>query len=111
MEVHRVQCDELGGSEESIKVDFPHGTGDAVVACGGTNEPTIFREGVVDVFAFTDRACFVVVRVLGVTSLNREGKQKYACYLYTHQSVSPPASARLEYFSSSNRFNVFNDKV
>lgn len=76
-----------------MKVHFPHGTGDAVVACRGTNEPTVSRKGVVDVFAFTDGAGFVVVRVLWVTSLNGEGKKKIS----------------FEYIEYSNRFKVFND--
>lgn len=85
MEVHRVQADELGRSEEGIKVDFPHGAGDAVGACGGADEPTVTSEGVVDVFAFTDGACFVIVWVLWVTSLQRERKKKKTslCYFYT----------------------------
>lgn len=84
MEVHRVQGDELGGSEEGIKVDFSHGAGDSVGACGGADEPTVASECVVDVFAFTDGACFVVVWVLWVTSLQRERKKnKLVLFLHT----------------------------
>lgn len=41
LEVDGVQGDELGGSEEGVEVDFPHGAGDTVVAGGGTDDPTV----------------------------------------------------------------------
>lgn len=86
MEVHRVQGDELGGREESIKVDLPHGTGDAIAACRGTNEPAVSREGVIDVFALADGARFVVVWKFWVTSLNGEGNGKKMSPLFLHAS-------------------------
>lgn len=41
LEVNWVQSDELGGSEEGIKINFSHRAGDTIVAGGGTDEPTI----------------------------------------------------------------------
>lgn len=41
LEVDGVQGDELGGSEEGVEVDFPHGAGDTVGAGGGTDDPTV----------------------------------------------------------------------
>lgn len=71
MEVDRVQRDHLGGSEERVKVHLPHGTGDAVRASRGADEPAVAGQGVVDVLADTDRARLVVVGVIRVASLER----------------------------------------
>ena len=69
MEVDRVQCDHLGGCKESVKVHLPHGTGDAIRASWGTDEPAVAGQGVVDVLADTDRARLVIVWVFCVASL------------------------------------------
>lgn len=69
MEVDGVKGDELGGSEESVEIDFPHRAGDTVGAGGGTDDPTVVSQGVVDVLAFADGACFIKVWVFWITRL------------------------------------------
>lgn len=69
LEVDRVQRDHLGGRIEGVEVHLPHGTGDAVWASRGADEPAVTGQGVVDVLADTDRARLVVVWVLRVASL------------------------------------------
>lgn len=69
LEVDGVQCDHLGGGEEGVHVHLPHGTGDAVGAGWGTDEPAVAGQGIVDVLTDTDRARLVVVWVFCVASL------------------------------------------
>lgn len=69
MKVDGVQGDELGGSEVSVEINFPHRAGDSVGAGGGTDDPTVASQCVVDVLAFADGGCFVVVWVFWITRL------------------------------------------
>lgn len=75
LEVDWVQCDDFGGGEEGIEVNLSQRTGDTIRAGGGTNKPTITSQGVVDVLAYTDGACFVIIWVLWVTSLEERKKK------------------------------------
>lgn len=75
LEVDWIQSDELGWGEEGIKVNFPHWTGDTIWACWGADKPTVTGQGVVDVLTHTDRTCFVIVWMLGVTGLKKKRKK------------------------------------
>ena len=99
LEVDWVQSDDFGGGEEGIKVNLSQRTGDAIGAGGGTYEPTITSQGVVDVLAYTDGACFVIIWVLWVTGLEERQKNdarewnepKNHCSLQRH-FCTPPMS-------------------
>lgn len=72
MEVDRVQRDHLGRCEEGVKVHLPHGTGDAVGASRGADEPAVAGQSVVDVLAHANGAGFVEVWVFCVASLEEK---------------------------------------
>lgn len=54
LEVDRVQRDHLGRGEEGVHVHLPHGAGDAIWPGGGTDEPAVAGQRVVDVLADAD---------------------------------------------------------
>lgn len=71
LEVDGVQCDGLGIGEEGVGIDLTHGTCDSIWPSGGTNEPAVLSQGVVNVLHSTDRTSLVKVRVFGVACLKK----------------------------------------
>lgn len=69
MEVDGIQSDGFGVGKEGVGVHLPHGTGDAIGSGGGTDQPTVLGEGVIDALRRADGTRFVKVVVFGVAGL------------------------------------------
>lgn len=76
MEINRVQGDHFRGGKEGVKVNLFHWAGDTIRTTGGADEPSVTGQGVVDVLAFANGTCFVVVGIFGVAGLDRSEKHK-----------------------------------
>lgn len=75
LEVDGVQHDRLGVGEEGVGVHLSHGAGDAVGPGGGTDQPAVLSESVVNVLRRADGAGFVKVVVLWVAGLEEEAER------------------------------------